>query len=79
MEQRLAVAVSALKTLNDVINSVSNKKVIYTGEQHDQFAHHNIQLQVIKGLYLRNKSLLSEWRCFRGRFRESLTTIQQAG
>ena len=57
MEQRLAVAVSALKTLNDVINSVSNKKVIYTGEQHDQFAHHNIQLQVIKGLYSRNKRL----------------------
>ncbi len=57
MEQPLAVAVSDLKTLNDVINSVSNKKVIYTGEQHDQFAHHNIQLQVIKELYSRNKRL----------------------
>ena len=57
MEQPMAVAVSDLKTLNEVINSVSNKKVIYTGEQHDQFAHHNIQLQVIKGLYLRNKRL----------------------
>ena len=57
IEQPLAVAVSDLKTLNDVINSVSNKKVIYTGEQHDQFAHHNIQLQVIKGLYSRNKRL----------------------
>ena len=60
MEQPLAVTVSDLKTLNDVINNVSNKKVIYTGEQHDQFAHHNIQLHVIKGLYSRNKGLLSE-------------------
>jgi uncharacterized iron-regulated protein len=56
-EQPLAVTVSALKTLDDVINSVSSKKVIYAGEQHDQFAHHNIQLQVMKGLYSKNKKL----------------------
>ncbi|MEK7789697.1 MAG: ChaN family lipoprotein, partial [Planctomycetota bacterium] len=51
------VEVSALKTLNDVINSVSNKKIIYIGEHHDQFAHHNVQFQVIKGLYAKNKKV----------------------
>ena len=69
MEQPLG-AFSDLKTLNDVINSVSNKKVIYTGEQHDQFAHHNVQLQVIKGLYSRNKRVAIGMEMFQGRFRE---------
>jgi len=56
-EQPMAVEVSALKTLNDVINSVSGKKIIYIGEHHDQFAHHNVQFQVIKGLYAKNKKV----------------------
>ncbi|MCX5717883.1 MAG: ChaN family lipoprotein, partial [Nitrospirae bacterium] len=72
LEQPLAVGVSALKTLNDVINSVSNKKVIYTGEQHDQFAHHNIQLQVIKGLYSRNKRLAIGMEMFQRPFQGAL-------
>ncbi len=72
MEQPLAVAVSDLKTLNDVINSVFNKKVIYTGEQHDQFAHHNIQLQVIKGLYSRNKRLAIGMEMFQRPFQGAL-------
>lgn len=56
-EQPLAVVVSDLKTMNDVISSISDKKIIYAGEQHDQFAHHNIQLQIMKGLYAKNKRL----------------------
>lgn len=72
MEQPMAVAVSDLKTLNDVINNVSNKRIIYTGEQHDQFAHHDIQLKVIKGLHAKNKRLAVGMEMFQRPFQGTL-------
>ncbi len=35
-------------TLNDIIPKIIDNRVIYVGEQHDQFAHHINQLTVIK-------------------------------
>jgi len=49
------VDMSALKKLSQVIESVSGKKIVYVGEYHDNYAHHNVQLEVIKGLYRKNK------------------------
>ncbi|MDP3260994.1 MAG: ChaN family lipoprotein, partial [Thermodesulfovibrionales bacterium] len=72
MEQPMAVAVSDLKTLKDVINSISNKRVIYTGEQHNQFAHHDIQLKVIKGLHAKNKRLAVGMEMFQRPFQGTL-------
>ena len=72
MEQPMAVAVSDLKTLSDVINNVSNKRIIYTGEQHDQFAHHAIQLKVIKGLHAKNKRLAVGMEMFQRPFQGAL-------
>jgi len=56
-ENQAAVAVSDLKTLKDIISIIFDKKIIYIGEQHDQFAHHDTQLKIIKGLHAKNKKI----------------------
>jgi uncharacterized iron-regulated protein len=71
-QQQMAVSVSDLKTLNDVVMSVTNKKVIYIGEQHDKFAHHDIQLKVIKGLHAKNKKLAVGMEMFQRPFQGAL-------
>jgi uncharacterized iron-regulated protein len=71
-EQTVAVDVSAIKTLDEIINSVSNKKIIYVGENHDQFSHHNVQLQVIKGLYKKNKKIAVGMEMFQRPFQKVL-------
>ncbi|HEX8949610.1 MAG TPA: ChaN family lipoprotein, partial [Dissulfurispiraceae bacterium] len=56
-EQPTVVETSSVKTLPDIIGNVSGKKIVYIGEFHDRFAHHDVQLQVIKELYRKNKRL----------------------
>jgi aminopeptidase N len=46
-----AVDVSMLDRLSDVIEKLRSKKIIYVGESHSNFAHHEVQLQVLKGLH----------------------------
>ncbi len=52
-----AVDLSGLQSLSEVIAAAAGKRIIYVGEQHDQFAHHRVQLQVAEGLYRRNPRL----------------------
>ncbi|EDN70818.1 protein of unknown function DUF399 [Beggiatoa sp. PS] len=40
-----------MATLDDIIPKIVSSRVIYVGEQHDQFAHHLNQLMVIKKLH----------------------------
>jgi len=40
-----------LATLDDILPELIDSRIIYVGEQHDQFAHHINQLQVIKKLH----------------------------
>lgn len=56
-EETVAIDLSTLKTLDDIIEGVSGKKIVYVGEYHDRFAHHDIQLQIIKGLYKKNRKI----------------------
>jgi len=42
-----------LADLNQIIEEVSQKKVIYVGEQHDQYGHHKVQFEFVKGLHER--------------------------
>lgn len=46
-----AVDLSTLKTLSAVIEKLPQKKIAYVGEEHDKFAHHQVQLEVLHGLY----------------------------
>ncbi len=52
-----AVDLSGLRSLSEVIAAAAGKKIVYVGEQHDQFAHHRVQLQVAEGLYRRHPKL----------------------
>lgn len=67
-----AVNVSSIKSLSDIIDEIANKKVVYVGELHDQYAHHITQLEIIRGLYEKNKRLAIGMEMFQRPFQEVL-------
>jgi aminopeptidase N len=38
-------------SLNEIIDRVSGQKIVYVGEQHDQYSSHLTELEVIRGLF----------------------------
>lgn len=66
------VDMSALGTLSKVIESISEKKIIYVGELHETFAHHAVQLDIIKELYKKNKKLAVGMEMFQRPFQKTL-------
>lgn len=71
-EEAWAIEVPALTTLSRVIEGVSGKKIVYVGEYHDRFAHHNVQLQIIKGLYRKDQKLAVGMEMFQRPFQKTL-------
>ena len=71
-EEAMAIDVSALRTLSNVIAGVSGKKIVYVGEYHDQFAHHNVQLQIIKGLFRKDPKIAVGMEMFQRPFQKTL-------
>ncbi len=57
MDFPLFIETSSIKPLPDLIESLLTKKIIYIGESHDKFSHHNVQMQIIKRLYRYNKKI----------------------
>lgn len=71
-EQPAAIEVSAVKALPDVIEGAAKKRIIYVGEYHDKPAHHEVQLQVIKGIYKKNKLTAIGMEMFERPFQKAL-------
>jgi uncharacterized iron-regulated protein len=71
-EDMPAVDISAIGALSKVIESVSDKKIIYVGELHDVFSHHFVQLDIIKGLYKKNRKLAIGMEMFQRPFQKTL-------
>lgn len=71
-EEPPAVDISATGTLSKVIESVSEKKIVYVGEFHEVFAHHAVQLDIIKGLYRNNKKIAIGMEMFQKPFQKTL-------
>ncbi len=46
-----AVKPETLSTINDILFKLESSKIIYVGEQHDMFAHHINQLEIIKKIH----------------------------
>lgn len=46
----LGVEVSKALRLEDIIDRLHDKRIVYVGEQHDRYEHHLTQLEVIKAL-----------------------------
>lgn len=50
-EPAVAIDLSALKSVSNAADAAANSKIVYVGEYHDRFAHHGVQLQMIKLLH----------------------------
>jgi aminopeptidase N len=66
------IDVSAFTTLSRAIEGVAGRKVVYVGEYHDRFAHHNIQLQVIKALLRKDPRMAIGMEMFQRPFQKTL-------
>jgi uncharacterized iron-regulated protein len=47
----------AMVDIRSMIDDISTVPVVFVGERHDAFAHHELQLEVLKGLAAKGKSL----------------------
>lgn len=56
-EETIGVEVSRTLRLDEIIDRVSGKKVVYIGEQHDRYEHHRAQLEILRGLYARDEKI----------------------
>jgi aminopeptidase N len=52
-----AVDLSTLKSLSDVVERLALKKIVYVGEEHDKFSHHQVQLEILRALYRQNPKI----------------------
>ncbi len=59
-------------TLIDVIEAVSDKKIIYIGEYHDKFSHHYLQKRFIEALHEKNKKIAIGMEMFQRPFQSVL-------
>ena len=70
--EAVAVDVSALRTISNVIEGVSRMKIVYVGEYHDRFAHHNVELQIINGLFQKDPKIAVGMEMFQRPFQKTL-------
>jgi uncharacterized iron-regulated protein len=67
-----ALELSSLKKLSDVVRGLANKKIVYVGEQHDKFAHHQVQLEILQDLYRQNPKVAVGMEMFQRPFQKVL-------
>ena len=68
----MAIAASQLSPVDQIINKISQKRVIYIGERHDMYGHHMAQLRVIQGLTRRGCRLAVGMEMFQRPFQDVL-------
>ena len=67
-----AIDLSTLKKLSDVVKGLANKKIVYVGEAHDNFSHHQVQLEILQGLYRQNPKIAVGMEMFQRPFQKAL-------
>src|SRR5205809_7964923 len=67
-----AVDLSTLKTLPAMVEKLAQKKIVYVGEEHDKFSHHQVQLEVLRGLYQQTPKLAVGMEMFQRPFQKAL-------
>ncbi len=72
LKEAVAVEISTLKTLPEMMEQVVRKKIVYVGENHDQFSNHVVQLEVIKNLHRRGKPVAIGMEMFQRPFQKVL-------
>ena len=71
-EEPTALDLSTLKRLSDVMERLATKKIIYVGETHDKFSHHEVQLQVLQGLYRQHPKIAVGMEMFQRPFQNAI-------
>lgn len=71
-EEPRAVDLSTLHGLSEVIEKVASKRIVYVGEAHDNFSHHEVQLQVLQGLYRKDPKIAVGMEMFHRPFQKAL-------
>jgi uncharacterized iron-regulated protein len=71
-EDPLAVDLSTLKTLSTVVEKLAQKKIVYVGEEHDKFAHHQVQLEVLHDVYRQGPKIAVGMEMFQRPFQKML-------
>lgn len=72
LEKPVAVEISTLKTLPEIMTVVADRKIIYVGENHDRFSNHVMELEVIKELHRRGKKIAIGMEMFQRPFQKVL-------
>ena len=67
-----AVDVRTLKTLASIIVELAAKKIVYVGEEHDKYSHHQVQLEILRGLYQQNPKIAVGMEMFQRPFQKAL-------
>jgi len=62
----------AVENLNDIIDEIAKKRVVYIGEQHTEFSSHLNQLKIIKAMYRKNPKLSIGMEMFQQQFQQYL-------
>ncbi|MBI5741439.1 MAG: ChaN family lipoprotein [Nitrospirae bacterium] len=70
-----AVEISSIRKLSDIIDRVSDKKIIYVGESHTETSHHAVQLDVITGLFRKNNKIAIGMEMFQRPFQQPLDSF----
>lgn len=70
--EAVAIEVSALKNLPEIMARVADKKIIYVGETHNQFSNHVMQLEIIRDLHRRGKKIAIGMEMFQRPFQKVL-------
>jgi aminopeptidase N len=67
-----AVIPDSLATIDDIMPQLTTARIIYVGEQHDRFAHHINQLQIIKKMHEAGHKLAVGMEMFQKPFQQVL-------
>ncbi len=70
-----AIDISSMTPVSDLIDRIANRKIIYVGEVHDVFAHHAVQLDIVKGIYRKNRKTAIGMEMFQGPFQDVLDSF----
>ena len=68
----LAVDLSTLKTLAAVVEKLTSKQIVYVGEEHDKFSHHQVELEVLPSLHRQSPKLAVGMEMFQRPFQKAL-------
>jgi uncharacterized iron-regulated protein len=71
-EEPAVIDLSMLRGFPAVVEGAADKRIIYIGEYHDRFSNHTIQLQLLKALHAKDRSLAVGMEMFQRPFQATL-------